>query len=74
MTKWILKCLRCGIDCYLDVGFDLTQFGSVLYLYCPRCKQNTEHKILGYIDDDTGEFIKFEEAITHKFKSIEFTS
>ena len=70
MTKWLLRCTRCGLDSYLDVGFDLTMFGSVIYLYCPRCRSNTEHKVLGYIDDDTGEFVKFEDAVTEKFKSI----
>ncbi|GEM_PF-360328 len=70
MTRWLLRCTQCGLDMYLDVGFDLTAFGNILYLYCPRCKRNTEHKVLGYIDDDTGEFVPYEEAMTEKFKSI----
>ncbi len=55
---------------YLNVGFDLTAFGDTLYLYCPRCKQNSEHKVLGYIDDDTGEFVKFEDAVGERFRSV----
>ena len=72
MTKWLLKCTRCGIESYLDVAFDLTIFGSILHLYCPRCRTNTEHKVLGYIDDDTGEFVSFNEALMKKYQSISF--
>ena len=53
-----------------NVGFDLTNFGSKLYLYCDRCRRNTEHTVLGYYDDDTGEFVSFEKALSIRYKSV----
>lgn len=70
MTRWLLRCDRCGKESVFNVGFDLTNFGSKLYLYCDRCRRNTEHTVLGYYDDDTGEFVPFEKALSIKYKSL----
>lgn len=52
MTEWLLKCEVCGTERRLSVGFNLAIFKGKIYLYCRRCKMNTEHKILGYIDEE----------------------
>lgn len=70
VTKWLIKCDRCGEKVIFNVGFDLTNVGSKLYIYCEKCHRNTEHTVLGYYDDDTGEFISFEKALSFKYKSL----
>ncbi|WP_193322728.1 hypothetical protein [Pyrobaculum calidifontis] len=52
MTKWILKCMTCGEERILDVGFNLALFGGKLFIYCRRCKANREHLILGCLDGE----------------------
>ncbi len=54
----------------MNVGFDLTSIGSKIYLYCSKCGRNTEHTVLGYYDDDTGEFVDFERALSSRYKSL----
>ncbi|ADN51105.1 hypothetical protein [Vulcanisaeta distributa] len=70
MTKWLIKCDRCGTESVFNAGYDLTNLGSKLYLYCEKCKRNTEHTVLGYYDDDTNEFIPFEKALSFRYKSL----
>lgn len=55
---------------FFDVGYDLTVFNGKIYLYCSKCKSNTEHKILGYYDDYTNEFIEYEKILFEKNKSL----
>jgi len=69
MTKWILRCSRCGNERSLDVAFDMAAMGGRIYLYCKRCGSNTEHIIMGYWDE--GIFISFEEAVRYRFKSFQ---
>lgn len=63
MTLWKLRCERCGRERDFDVGFNLTIFGSSIFLYCPSCKSNTTHYILGLIDDETGNFVGIEKLL-----------
>ncbi|OYT26892.1 MAG: hypothetical protein B6V02_00880 [Thermoprotei archaeon ex4572_64] len=70
MTRWIIRCTRCGVEKQFNVAFDLTIYGSSIWLYCKNCKANTEHKVLGFIDDDTERFVHFDEAVTIKFRSV----
>jgi phage terminase large subunit GpA-like protein len=70
VTRWLIRCDRCGTESTLNVGFDLTNLGSKLYIYCEHCRRNTEHTVLGYYDDDTGEFTPFEKALSIKYKSL----
>ena len=53
MTKWLLRCTRCGRTWILEVSFDLTKLsGGRLYHYCPYCKRNTFHEIVKRIEDE----------------------
>ncbi len=70
MTRWVLKCTRCGYEHTFNVGYDLTVMGGRLYLYCEKCRRNTEHVVLGYMDEETGEFVPFEKALQSKYKSL----
>jgi len=60
VTVWRLKCGRCSRERDFDVGFNLALFEGRIFLYCPNCKSNTVHEILGIVDDETGEFIELE--------------
>ncbi len=51
MTKWILKCMTCGEERIFEAGFNLTIFGSKIYLYCKKCKANRDQLIMGCVDD-----------------------
>ncbi len=62
MTRWVIKCTRCGLERELDVGFDLTPFRNGLYIYCTKCRMNTFHVVLGYHDPYTGEYRPIEAA------------
>ena len=70
MTRWLIKCDKCGEESIFNAGYDLTNLGSKVYMYCGRCRRNTEHTVLGYYEDDTGEFIPFEKALSFKYKSL----
>ncbi len=48
-TKWILECKECGSKKELEVGFNLYDMGEV-YVFCPICRKNTFHKVLGHED------------------------
>ncbi len=51
-TRWKLRCTECGRIWYLEVSFDLTKLATRrLYHYCPYCRRNTFHEILGREDD-----------------------
>lgn len=63
MTRWVIKCTRCGTERELDLGFDLRPLKDSLYIYCPRCKMNTTHRVLGYFDPYTGSFTSIEGGI-----------
>lgn len=52
MTKWLLQCRSCGRRRILDVGYDLRKFRQ-LYLYCPYCRCNTYHDIIGVESEET---------------------
>jgi len=49
MTKWKLECEDCGSVKILDVGYNLYEMKKV-YIFCPTCRKNTFHKVLGEID------------------------
>ncbi len=49
MTKWLLKCEKCGNEWMLDVSFDLEKIGRI-YHYCKICRKNTFHKVLGRVN------------------------
>ena len=52
MTKWLLRCTRCGKTWILEVSFDLTKLSTGrLYHYCPYCKRNTFHEIVKRIEE-----------------------
>jgi len=46
---WKLRCAKCGKEELLMVGYDIRDFKQ-LYLYCEKCKENTFHEILGYVE------------------------
>ncbi|WP_048061479.1 hypothetical protein [Hyperthermus butylicus] len=53
MTKWLLRCTRCGRTWVLEVSFDLTKLSNGrLYHYCPYCKQNTFHEVMKRVEED----------------------
>jgi DNA-directed RNA polymerase subunit RPC12/RpoP len=53
LTKWLLRCTRCGRTWILEVSFDLTKLSTgKLYHYCPYCKQNTFHEVIKRIEDE----------------------
>ncbi len=43
---WILRCRECGTIWILEVSFDISDMDKV-YHYCPKCKKNTFHDVLG---------------------------
>ncbi len=43
---WLLRCRECGTIWVLEVSFDISDMDKV-YHYCPRCKKNTFHDVLG---------------------------
>ncbi len=43
---WILRCRECGTVWLLEVSFDISDMGTI-YHYCPFCKRNTFHDIVG---------------------------
>jgi len=52
MTKWILRCTKCGNEWILEVSFDLTKLESgKLYHYCPYCRHNTFHEVVKRLED-----------------------
>ncbi len=63
MTKWRLRCTECGREWVLAVSFDLASMGKI-YHYCPYCKRNTFHIVLGTVDsnDDSSDSPRVEEA------------
>jgi hypothetical protein len=69
VTKWVLRCTRCGGERTLDVAFDLASMGSRIHLYCRSCRSNTEHLVAGYWDE--GVFVTFEEAVRERFRSLQ---
>ncbi|WP_291765870.1 hypothetical protein [Caldivirga sp. UBA161] len=62
MTRWVIKCTQCGMERELDVGFDLSGLRYNVYLYCPRCRMNTMHRVLGYYDPYTKQYINVNQA------------
>lgn len=50
MTKWKLRCTECGNVWVLDVSFPLDKMGKI-YHYCPFCKKNTFHEVIGRVDE-----------------------
>ncbi|GGP22579.1 hypothetical protein GCM10007981_19210 [Thermocladium modestius] len=71
MTKWMIRCTRCGTEMEFNVAFDLSKLNGHLFIYCNKCKANTEHDILGVFDPFTERFIDKNELANLKFKSIE---
>ncbi len=67
MTNWLLMCTICGTEKRLNVGFNLALYGSRIYLYCDKCRRNTEQRVLGYIDDD-GVFVRFEDIVRSRVR------
>ncbi len=45
MTKWLLRCTKCGNVRVLEVGYDLRAFKK-MYIFCPKCRRNTHHEIV----------------------------
>ncbi|NAZ29223.1 MAG: hypothetical protein GU355_08045, partial [Caldivirga sp.] len=35
-----------------------------VYLYCPRCRVNTTHRVLGYHDPYTGQYVQVNQTET----------
>ncbi len=54
MTKWVLRCTRCGRTWVLEVSFDLASMGRI-YHYCPYCRRNTFHEVVEKIEDEVDE-------------------
>ncbi len=54
MTRWRLKCTECGREWVLAVSFRLDKMGRV-YHYCPYCKRNTFHIVIGRVEEEGGE-------------------
>ncbi len=50
VTKWKLQCTECGRVWIFKGSFDLESMGRI-YHYCPYCKRNTFHIVLGRVDD-----------------------
>ncbi len=50
MTKWLLRCTRCGRTWVLEVSFDLSSMGKI-YHYCPYCRMNTFHVVVSRIGE-----------------------
>jgi len=61
VTKWRLKCTECGREWILPVSFRLDEMGKI-YHYCPYCKKNTFHIVLGKVEDEAGDPAPREEA------------
>lgn len=51
MTRWRLKCVECGREWVLPVSFRLDKMGRV-YHYCPYCKRNTFHIVIGRVEEE----------------------
>ncbi len=52
MTRWLLRCTKCGNTWELEVSFDLLKLKDRrLYHYCKYCGENTFHEILGKLED-----------------------
>lgn len=49
MTSWRLRCQACSREWNLDVSYDLSEYERI-YLYCPACRKNTMHEVLGRVD------------------------
>jgi hypothetical protein len=64
VTRWVIKCTQCGLERELDVGFDLSSLRYSVYLYCPRCRVNTTHRVLGYHDPYTGQYVQVNQTET----------
>lgn len=48
MTKWRLRCTECNTEWVLETGMNLSKLrGGRIYHYCPVCRKNTFHVILG---------------------------
>ena len=47
---WVLRCRSCGRVWVLEVSFDIGGMKQ-LYHYCPYCKRNTFHDILGRVGE-----------------------
>jgi transposase-like protein len=51
VTKWKLRCTECGREWHMETGMDLSKLkDGRIYHYCPYCKRNTFHVILGRED------------------------
>jgi len=57
---WIVKCSSCGRISLLPVGFNLKNVKQ-LYLYCPRCKGNRIHYVVGRSTDVSREILETSE-------------
>ncbi len=47
---WIVRCRECGTVWILEVSFDISDMDKI-YHYCPRCKKNTFHDVIGRSDE-----------------------
>ncbi len=54
MTKWLLRCTRCGRTWVLEVSFDLASMGRI-YHYCPYCRMNTFHVVVARLGESVEE-------------------
>jgi len=57
---WIIRCSTCGRLSLLPVGFNLKNVKQ-LYLYCPRCKANKIHYVVGRSTDVSREILEASE-------------
>ena len=52
MTKWLIKCSKCGAERVLEVSFNLYTVGDGrIYLYCPRCGSNQFHLVVAKLGE-----------------------
>lgn len=51
MTYWLLKCRTCGNEWKLYVSYSLDKEFKRLYHYCPHCRTNTVHEIIGFFEE-----------------------
>ncbi|MEB3807185.1 MAG: hypothetical protein GSR73_06695, partial [Desulfurococcales archaeon] len=62
MTRWKLACTECGRTWELPVSFRLDKMGRI-YHFCPYCKRNTFHIVLGKVPNGTADTVEAEEAL-----------
>jgi len=52
MTSWKLRCTECGTEWVLKVSYDISDLKRI-YHYCPVCKKNTFHEVLGKVEEES---------------------